>query len=220
MTTPADVTGGDGGDRNHLEVDRDDPRVRWNARHAARIADPTTSWEPSTFLTAWADLLPAAGRALDVAGGPGRDALWLAGRGLEVTLVDVSDTACAEATRRAVDVGVSLDVERCELGTDPLPVGPFAVVLVHHWLDRGVWRTLPGHLAVGGVLLVCQPTVTNLERHDRPPRRFLLDDGEVDRLTADLASPRDGARFEVVEASEGWTDEDRHEARVVVRRRV
>jgi tellurite methyltransferase len=132
--------------------------------------------------------------------------------------VDVSDTACAEATRRAVEAGVALDVERLALGTDPLPAGPFAVIVVHHWLDRDVWRTLPGHLAVGGVLLACQPTVRNLERHDRPPRRFLLDGGEVVGLAADLAAPHEGASYEVVEAAEGWTEQDRHEARIVVRR--
>jgi tellurite methyltransferase len=215
---PSPVGGGDA--RAHREVDRDDPRVRWNARHAARIADPTTSREPSGFLTARADLLPASGRALDVAGGTGRDASWLAGRGLDVTLVDVSDTACAEATRRAVEAGVTLDVVRLELGTDPLPAGPFDVVVVHHWLDRDVWRALPGHLAVGGVLLACQPTARNLDRHDRPPRHFLLDDGEAVGLAADLATSRDGASYEVVEATEGWTDQDRHEACIVVRRRA
>jgi tellurite methyltransferase len=220
VTAPGPAPVGDGDARAHREADRDDPRVRWNARHAVRIADPTTSREPPTFLTARAELLPAAGRALDVAGGTGRDALWLAGRGLDVTLVDVSDTACAEATRRAVQTGVSLDVERLELGSDPLPAGPFDVVLVHHWLDRAVWCTLPGHLAVGGILLACQPTVRNLERHDRPPRRFLLDDGEVVPLAAALAAPREGASYEVVEATEGWTDQDRNEARIVVRRLV
>jgi tellurite methyltransferase len=220
VTTPGPTAAGDGDARAHLEVDRDDPRVRWNARHAARLADPATSWEPSAFLTARARMLPATGRALDVAGGVGRDALWLAGRGLDVTLVDVSDTACAAATRRAVETGVALDVVRLELGIDPLPPGPFDVVVVHHWLDRDVWRALPGLLGVGGVLLACQPTVTNLERHDRPPRRFLLDDGEVDRLAADLASTRAGSTFEVVEATEGWVDQDRHEACLVVRRRT
>jgi tellurite methyltransferase len=209
--------GRDAGDRPHLEVDGDDPRVRWNARHAARIADPTTSDAPSSLLTARVHLLPATGRALDVAGGIGRDAVWLAGRGLDVTLVDVSDAACAEATRRAVEVGVALDVERRELGTDPLPAGPFDVIVVHHWLDRDVWRELPAHLGVGGVLLARQPTVSNLERHDRPPRRFLLDDGEVTALADQLAAPRDGASFTVVETSEGWTD-GRHEAQLVVRR--
>jgi tellurite methyltransferase len=212
--------GREAGDRPHREADGDDPRVRWNARHAARIADPATSRESSSFLTERVHLLPASGRALDVAGGIGRDAVWLACRGLDVTLVDVSDAACAEATRRAVEVGVALDVERRELGPDPLPAGPFDVIVVQHWLDRDVWRELPGHLGVGGVLLACQPTVSNLDRHDRPPRRFLLDDGEVTALADQLAAPRDGASFTVVEASEGWTDDDRHEARIVVRRDV
>lgn len=202
------------------EAAPEDPRARWNARHAARLADGGDPAEPTAFLTGRADLLPTGGRALDVAGGTGRDALWLAGRGLAVTLVDVSDTALAEATRRAVAAGAPLDVVRCELGVDPLPEGAFDVIVVHHWLDRDVWRALPDHLAVGGLLLACQPTVTNLERHDRPPRRFLLDDGEVGRLAAELAAPRDGARFEVVVAIEGWNDRDRHEAELVVRRSV
>jgi tellurite methyltransferase len=196
----------------------EDPRARWNARHATRLADGSDPVEATAFLTSRADLLPTTGRALDVAGGTGRDALWLAARGLSVTLVDVSDTALAEATRRAVAVGVALDVVRCELGVDPLPDGTYDVIVVHHWLDRDVWRALPDHLAVRGLLLACQPTVTNLERHDRPPRRFLLDDGEVGRLAAELAEPRGDARFEVVATDEGWNDGDRHEAELVVRR--
>jgi tellurite methyltransferase len=70
-------------------------RERWNARYREEAAIPP----PSPFLVGLDALLPRTGRALDVAGGPGRHALWLARRGLDVTLADVSDVALEVAGR-------------------------------------------------------------------------------------------------------------------------
>jgi tellurite methyltransferase len=185
------------------------PRERWNRRYAEREAPQA----PSRFLVDRAPVLPASGRALDVAGGAGRNALWLARRGLDVTLVDVSDAACDLALERASEAGLPLDVLRLDLDAEPLPVGPWDVVLLHHYLDRRIVRAAPELLAPGGLLLLCQPTVRNLERHPRPTRRWLLDEGELAELVADLPA------VEVVELDEGWTEEDRHEAGLVLRRR-
>jgi tellurite methyltransferase len=197
-------------------VSRDDTaseaRARWNARYADEA--PET---PAAALVRRAELLPRHGRALDVAGGAGRNALWLAARGLDVTLVDVSDTGCALARERAAAAGVPLDVLRLDLGVDPLPDGPFAVIVVLHYLDRVVWRALPGRLAPGGTAFYVQATVRNLERHARPPRRFLLDEGELERFVATLVE--EDRALEVVELTEGWTVEDRHEALAVLGRR-
>lgn len=195
----------------------DDARSRWNARHAARAGDPDAAVAaPARVLTRRTHLLPERGTALDVAGGTGRHAVWLATRGLDATLVDVSDTACDEARHRAAAAGVALEVRRVDLATAPFPAGPWDLVLVHHWLDRDVWRELPGHLAPGGVALLCQPTARNLERHARPSRRWLLEDGEAARYAAAVVADHDGV--EVVELVEGWTDEGRHEALVALRR--
>jgi tellurite methyltransferase len=184
-----------------------DARRRWNERHAARPG-PTT---PARFLTERAALLPSVGRALDVGGGGGRNAVWLAERGLEVTLVDVSDEACRRAGDRAADAGVPLAVQRLDLDTDPPPAGPWDLVLCHHFLDRRLVRALWAALRPGGLLLVCQPTLRNLERHPRPSRRWLLEEGELGQLAATLP----GAQ--VLEMAEGWSDEGRHEARLVAR---
>ncbi len=70
-----------------------DARVRWDARWE-RNRQPQT---PAAFVVESARFLPATGTAIDVAGGSGRNAIWLAGRGLEVTLVDVSSVALTRA---------------------------------------------------------------------------------------------------------------------------
>jgi tellurite methyltransferase len=53
-----------------------------------------------------------------------------------------------------------------------------------------------------------QPTVTNLERHPKPPRSFLLESGELAGLVTGL---------EVLELEESWSDDGFHEARLVAR---
>jgi SAM-dependent methyltransferase len=185
-----------------------DQRTRWNARHAAREARS----EPAEALVRHQALLPRQGRALDVGGGAGRNALWLARRGLEVTLLDVSDEACRLAAEAADRAGVPLEVERRDVSADGLPPGPWDVVVFHHFLDRDLWAPATTALAPGGVLLICQPTVHNLERHERPSREWLLDPGEL------AAAARAWPAVEVLHADEGWTDGDRHEASVVARR--
>lgn len=179
-------------------------RERWNARYASEEARE----EPSAALVAVADLLPSHGRALDLAGGAGRNAIWLAGRGLDVTLVDVSDAAIALAEQRAAAVGVAVTCRRVDLD-EGVPPGPWDLVVCVHHLDRDLLRQVGGALAPGGVLVLVVATVRHLERHERPPRPYLLDEGEAPRLVRDL---------EVVHHTEGWGATGRHEATLVARR--
>ncbi|HEX5532009.1 MAG TPA: methyltransferase domain-containing protein, partial [Methylomirabilota bacterium] len=65
----------------------DPSRERWNRRWAGERAHASSA--PSEFLIAEAEALPP-GRALDVACGAGRNAVWLARRGWRVTGVDFS----------------------------------------------------------------------------------------------------------------------------------
>jgi 2-polyprenyl-3-methyl-5-hydroxy-6-metoxy-1,4-benzoquinol methylase len=58
-------------------------------------------------LTEGPGALPA-GRALDVGCGTGRDAVYLARRGWQVTAVDFADAAIAKARQRAADEGVQV----------------------------------------------------------------------------------------------------------------
>ncbi|HEX8823450.1 MAG TPA: class I SAM-dependent methyltransferase [Archangium sp.] len=180
----------------------EDDRKRWNSRYQEQPG----AREPSAFLRSLAGQLPSTGRALDVAGGTGHDALWLARRGLDVTLADISDVALERAGEAAREAGVALRLQRLDVETEPLPPGPFQVVLCLNFLWRPLFTGFPKVLAPGGLLVFSQPTRSNLQRHPHPSARFLLDEGELPRLLHDLA---------VVSYTEGWTEEGRHEARLV-----
>jgi 2-polyprenyl-3-methyl-5-hydroxy-6-metoxy-1,4-benzoquinol methylase len=71
-------------------------REEWDRRYAG--SDLLWSAEPNRFLVAEVAGL-AAGRALDLACGEGRNAVWLAQRGWRVTGVDFSEVAIEKARR-------------------------------------------------------------------------------------------------------------------------
>ena len=96
-----------------------DDRDKWNARY--RESCPYSREEPSAFLLSLDELLPRTGRALDVAGGAGRNAVWLAQRGLAVTLVDISSEALTLARAQASRAGVALEACESDLESEPLP---------------------------------------------------------------------------------------------------
>jgi len=181
-------------------------RSRWDSRYREEAAAP---YEPSSFLTSLDALLPRAGRALDIAGGAGRNAVWLAQRGLAVTLVDVSPVGLSLAEARARRAGVRIDTRPLDLETDALPEGPFALVVQILYLERSLFAAIPTLLAPGGLFVVAHPTRSNLQRHEKPGAAYLLGDGELAGLVAGL---------EQVRYEEGWFEEGRYEARAVWRR--
>lgn len=179
-------------------------RDKWNARYATD--DVLT--EPSPFLLDMLHFVPRRGRALDVAGGAGRNAIVLARRGLETTVADISSVALERARTDGRIAGVELATVEVDLAHESLPEGPWDAVLVFHYLNRLLFSAIARELAPGGVLVACIATTRNRERNERPPPSHLLDEGELPRLIGDLG---------VVHYEETWRD-DRHEARLVARR--
>jgi len=182
-----------------------DDRERWNARYR----DEEAIADPSPFLSALDALLPRRGRALDVAGGSGRNALWLARRGLDVTLADVSDVALERAAREARLRGLALETLQVDLEAAPLPRGPWDLVLCTYFLHRPLFAAFAAELAPGGWLVIAHATRRNLERNPRPGSAHVLEDGELPSLVRGL---------EVVSYEEGWLESGRHEARLVARK--
>ena len=161
----------------------------WNARYDT--TDLVWSAEPNLFLAPEvADLAP--GRALDLACGEGRNAVWLATKGWDVTGVDFSAVAVAKAERLAADNGVggtwiTADV----LGWEP-PAADFDLVIVFYLQlppdERArALRVALTALAPGGTLLVVAHDLLNLvEGYGGPQDEVVLTtaEGIVDNLAA------------------------------------
>jgi tellurite methyltransferase len=183
----------------------DADRSRWEThyRAAGQVAR-----QPSRFLVAQAALLPHRGRALDVAGGAGRHALWLARRGLDVTICDISESALTLAREAAEREGLRIETVAIDLELAPLPSGPWDAIVSVDYLQRDLFAQLPERLSPGGVLVFTQPTRKNLERHPKPGSSYLLEPGELERLVHGL---------DVLHYEESWLD-DRHEARLIAKK--
>jgi SAM-dependent methyltransferase len=180
-------------------------RNKWNAKYQTEPAPR----EPSHGLVALQQFLPKQGRALDIACGAARHGIWLAQRGLDVTVADISSVALKLAQERAAERGVSITPLEIDLEQQPFPAGPWDLIVSVCYLQRAIYASYPAALAPGGTLFVIQPTKRNLERHAKPPLDFLLDEGELPTLVSGL---------EIVHYAEGWSADDRHDAVIVARR--
>jgi tellurite methyltransferase len=181
-------------------------RKKWDRKYCS--ADPYGT-ESSRLLADQQHWLPTTGRALDLAGGSGRHALWLAHRGLDVTLTDISAQGLQIARQRAEAAGLQIGCVDIDLEEDPFPSGPWDVVVSCLYLYRPLFRSIQHQLATGGVLVVIQPTRKNLERHTRPPERFLLKENELRQLAHGLT---------ILHYEESWSVEGRHDAVMVAQR--
>jgi tellurite methyltransferase len=188
----------------------DGDRERWNDRWRQRAGELDA---PSPFLVRNAALIPERGRALDLAGGAGRNAIWLARRGLEVTLADVSDIALERAERRAHDTNLASRMRFVRVDLDhELPFAPiFDVLVVVDYLNRARRDEHVDLLQDGGVLVMATQTVRSLERYTSPRREFLLETGE-------LAAWTRGRGLELLFEAETENADGRHFAGVIARR--
>jgi SAM-dependent methyltransferase len=111
--------------------------------------------EPSAWLADHRALLEAQprGRALDIACGMGRNALFLAGLGFRVDAVDVSDVAVEATGARASERGAAVRALRADVRTDPFPAPPYEVILNLNFLERVLFDPIAQALAPGGLLV-------------------------------------------------------------------
>jgi 2-polyprenyl-3-methyl-5-hydroxy-6-metoxy-1,4-benzoquinol methylase len=135
----------------------DGDRERWNAKWRERNSDLDGE---APLLSDNAQLFPRRGKALDLAGGAGRNAMWLMRRGMDVTLVDVSDVALDKAETRAKAAGLGSRLKTYHLDLEqPLPFAPlFDVVLVMNYLDRERRDSFAGMLVDDGLFVASHPT--------------------------------------------------------------
>ncbi|MBY0493623.1 MAG: methyltransferase domain-containing protein [Cyanobacteria bacterium] len=154
----------------------------------------------SRWLIDNADLLPPGGRALDVACGKGRHAVWLAQRGFDVHAIDRNPDAIEHLKAIAASMNLDLRASVIDLETDPPPglgSSEYDLVLGFNYLHRPLMPALRAAVKPGGRVFYETFTTRQAERgHPRNPA-FLLTAGELPGLMAP---------FEVLRAREGEFD--------------
>lgn len=144
-----------------------------------------------------AGLVP--GRALDLGCGEGRNAIWLAAQGWQVTAVDFSPVALERAARLAAEQGVAVDLVCEDMPAWTPPAAAFdlvALVYLHLPSDdlRRMHVRAARAVAPGGTLLLIGHDVRNIEEgHGGPQDPDRLLDPSV------VAGQLDGLRIEIAE---------------------
>lgn len=148
-------------------------RTRWEDRYAAGAGGDG----PSEFLMAHAALLH--GRVLDVAAGAGRNALFLARRGLHVDAIDIALTGLRIAQSTARAEGLQLHGVQADLESFPLPHARYDAAINIRYLQRSLFAPLQRAVKPGGIILFETFLIDQQEiGHPRNPA-FLLRRGEL-----------------------------------------
>ncbi len=144
----------------------------WDRRYAG--SEFVWTSKPNRFLVAEADSL-APGRAIDLACGEGRNAVWLAERGWRVTGVDFSAVGLEKAERLAEARGVSAAWIQADLTEfQPEPRGFDLVAIFYLQVQgrqrTGIVRAAAAGVAAGGTLLLVGHHSDNIERGHGGPQ--------------------------------------------------
>lgn len=177
-------------------------------------------WRPTAWLEEAERSPPSAGgaepgRALDLACGSGRDAVWLAAEGWRVTAVDHLPDALAIG--RGLEARYSVGGRPIEWRCDDVtaaafdPGGGFDLICCFRFLWRPLFHRLAAWLRPGGRFCFETFTSEHRARFGRPRRDGLvLEPGELADLLREL---------EVLHVAEGWHG-SAHTARALAARRA
>jgi SAM-dependent methyltransferase len=140
-------------------------REAWDERYRAK--DLVWGAEPNRFVAELLGDREPAGRALDLACGEGRNAIWLAKRGWSVTGVDFSEVAIERARKLAGEAGAPVEWVCADASRYEAEAGAFALVLVSYLQvpaaeRRAVLARAAAALAPGGELFLIGHALRNL----------------------------------------------------------
>ncbi len=156
---------------------------------------------PNQYLRAQQYRIPAGARVLVAADGEGRNGVWLAQSGLDVTSVEQSPVAVRKAEALAKQRGAAVRRLCADLTTWRPDGPPFDVVVAifAHFeasVRAQIHRTLVAALAPGGILILEAFHPQQVGRHSGGPRT-------TDMLYDAALIGRDFADLEVLELLEG-----------------
>ena len=155
-----------------MVIDVNEERQDWDRRYRE---GEHASFEPDPFLlSAYEDfiqpLFPKGGTALDIAGGMGRHAIWLAELRWKVTVVDISEVAFKKSKLKADERDVKMNFLVRDLRSFDPGEEKYDLVLVFFYLQRDLYPALVKALKPGGLLIYKTYTEEHKTRHARTVR--------------------------------------------------
>jgi tellurite methyltransferase len=140
----------------------------WREEWDRRYENEKERWrEPDPSLVTLYDeflrpAFPNGGRALDVAGGMGRHAMWLAERGWDVTICDFSTVALQNMNQIAAERKVSVNAVKADVRSADFGNEAYDLIVVFYFLEREVLPKLVPAMRPGGFLLYKTYTLEQL----------------------------------------------------------
>lgn len=130
-------------------------RDKWNQRYVEGTHGtlPPDSLLIQTFDRYIEPLFPNAGRALDIAGGTGRHANFLAAKGWQVTLTDIAEAGIANARKNAGNLASRIEFRVEDLTQFDGSSASYDLILVFFFLRREMFGDLVKALKPGGLLI-------------------------------------------------------------------
>ncbi len=153
--------------------------IGWDQRYRSKErAEEDLQIKPTELVVRTArNLLP--GRALDLACGTGRNALWLAREGWNVTAVDGAGAAIEILEERARKENVNIKTVVADLQGGEYTITPFHwdLIAICYYLQRNLIEPAKNGVCPGGILLMIVHTTEGGEQ----PNESRLRPGELAR---------------------------------------
>ncbi|MBT7863595.1 MAG: methyltransferase domain-containing protein [Gemmatimonadetes bacterium] len=145
----------------------DDAGQAWNRRYEREMY--VYGKEPVDFLPLVIDRLPR-GRALVLAAGEGRNAVYLAQQGFDVTAVDVSSTGLQKCLTLAAERQVSVQTIVADLDTFDLGTERWDLITNFYYHDSALYERIMAALTPGGFFALQNFALDQLTTHRFGPR--------------------------------------------------
>jgi tellurite methyltransferase len=127
----------------------------WDQRYRSRQR-PSEDFDapPAPLLIETAKHL-RPGKALDLACGTGRNALWLAEQGWSVTAIDAAPSAINTLQNRAAQLGIHVDARQADLeqGEYRIEQSVWDLIAICYYLQRNLFEPAKEGIVPGGVLV-------------------------------------------------------------------
>ena len=139
-----------------------DTKTQWDQKNARSTFIYGKS--PAPFLAENYHYIPFQSSVLDMGMGEGRNAVFMAQKGYNVTGVDLSSVAVKKSYLLAQEFGVKIKGVVASLKDYKIPPSSFDAIICFYWVDRSMVDKIKNWLKPGGILIYEAYTIREKEK--------------------------------------------------------